>query len=116
MASLNASNATLSRSPVASRKLDRDKLSMVPRWDAARAAMTALDRLQDMTPEEVLLGTATLFAAMCRRCGIEPSAAHGMGMKVLEAPWEGDKQTDTTLQVLRDFAGVRLMGQEVSIS
>ncbi|WP_269929976.1 hypothetical protein [Aminobacter sp. HY435] len=89
---------------------------MVPRDAAARAAHLALFQLQDiMVPEEQVLGVGVLFAAMCLRCGLEPSALFGMGRKVLLAPEDGDRPTDDSLQSLRDFLGARVMAKEVTI-
>lgn len=98
------------------RPLDRDRLNMVPRKAAAEVAMLLLQPIEQQPPEAALLGTATLFAALCRRCGVDPSGLHEKGLRVLDAPEEGDRNTDSIVQVLRDFAGARFMGQEVSLS
>lgn len=98
------------------RPLDRDKLSMVPRDAAARAAHLALFQLQDiMVPEEQVLGVGVLFAAMCLRCGVDPSDLFSMGKRVLLAPEDGDRPTDNSLQSLRDFLGARVLAKEVTI-
>lgn len=102
---------------VTDKPLDRDRLSMVPRDRAAAAAHVALFQLQDRdSPEEIILGVATLFAALCMRCGVDPEAAHTMGRKVIMEPAEGDAPTNGSVQVLKDFAATRMMGQEVSVS
>jgi hypothetical protein len=99
------------------RAIDKDKLSMVPRDKAAHSALMALHQLQDIEhPEHMLLGVATLFSAFCNRCGIDPSEVHAMGLSVIKARDDGDAPTGGAIQVLRDFAGIRLMGQDVSVS
>lgn len=95
--------------------LDKDKVAMVPRQEAARVAMAALSSLQDERPETIVLGAAVLFAAMCSRCGVDARDVHEMAKRVINSPMFGDRSTDATLEVLRDFAGARVMGQEVSI-
>ncbi len=97
------------------RPLDRTKLVMVPRLDAARAAFEALHPVQSIEPERMLLGVATLFATLCYRCQVEPQQLHEMGLKVLKQPFDGDTKTGATLEALRDFAGIRVMGQDVSV-
>lgn len=111
MSRFNSSSTKLTTS----NPLDKDKLSMVPRETAARLALLALHQMQDEFPEEVILGVSTLFAAFTLRCGLDPQDLHHKGLRVLQAPEEGDRPTDATIQVLRDFAGARLMGKEVTI-
>jgi hypothetical protein len=102
---------------MAKRPLSKDKLTMVPRDHAAAAAQTALFQLQDReSPEEIVLGVATLFAALCMRCELDPEALHTMGRRVIMEPSEGDAPTNGSIQVLKDWAGLKLMAQEVSIS
>jgi len=98
------------------RRLDRDKLAMVPRIAATRAAHLALFQLQDITdPEEQVLGAGVLFAAVCLACGLDARELHDMGRKVILAPAEGDAETDNSLVSLRDFIGARVMAREVTI-
>lgn len=107
----------LPKGMISDRALSKDKLSMVPRDRAAAAAHVALFQLQDReSPEEIMLGVATLFAALCMRCGLDPEAVHTMGRRVVMEPTEGDAPTNGSVQVLKDFAGLKMMGQEVSIS
>lgn len=102
---------------ITDRPLSRDRLSMVPRDRAAAAAHVALFQLQDRdSPEEIVLGVAVLFSALCMRCGLDPEALHTMGRRVIMEQSEGDAPTNGSVQVLKDFAGLKLMGQEVSIS
>lgn len=99
------------------RPIDRDKLSMVPRDKVAHSALMALHQLQDIEdPEHMLMGVATLFAAFAHRTGQDPSELHAMGLKVIRAPNDGDDPTGGALEVLRDFAGARLMAQKVTTS
>lgn len=96
--------------------LDKDRLSMVPRDKAANAAFLALHQLQSLDPEEMVLGAGVLFATLAMRCGLDPEQLHTMSRKVIFAPDEGDHITGGSLQVLRDFAGARILGKEVTIS
>lgn len=95
--------------------LDRDKLSMVPRHQAADAAFLALDAIQEEQPEVMMMGAGVLFAALTQRTGLDPYALYQMGQKVLTDE-DFHRKTNASLQSLRDFAGLRIMGQEVSIS
>lgn len=100
----------------ATRPLSYDKINMVPRGTAATLAHEALFPLQDKRPEEMLMGVATLFAAMCRRCRVDPKDLHEKGLRVLDAPWDGDRNTDAQVQVLRDLVGAKVMGEEVTLA
>lgn len=95
---------------------DRDKVAMVPRYQAAHAAHLALFQLQKMRPEEIVMGASVLFAALALRTGMDPHDLYGMGKKVLTAPEDGDRPTDNALQSLRDFIGARVMGKEVTVA
>lgn len=97
------------------RALDRDKLFMASRRGACRVAHEALHPIQETTPEELVMGVAVLFTALCRRCGVDPSEAHATAVRMLDLPAEGDRGVDTHIQVLRDFIGARVMGKEVTI-
>lgn len=98
------------------RPLDRDRLTMTPRGEAARVAHAALSEIQRERPELMVMGAAVLFATLCARCGIDPQELHTMARKVL-TDQEGFRRDNDSLQSLRDFAGIRIMGErEVSIS
>lgn len=99
----------------ADRPLDRDKINMVPRGTAATVAHEALFPIQERRPEQMLMGVATLFAAMCRRCRVDPQDMHVKGLRVLDAPEDGDRATDAQVQVLRDLIGAKVMGEEVTL-
>lgn len=107
----------LPKEMITDRPLSKDALTMVPRDRAAAAAHVALFQLQDLpNPEEIVLGVAVLFSALCMRCGLDPEAVHTMGRRVIMEPTEGDAPTNGSVQVLKDFAGLKIMGQEVTIS
>lgn len=107
----------LPKSLVTDRPLERHRLAMVSREDAAAAAHLALFQLQDRpNPEEIILGVSVLFAAMAMRCGLAPEELHTMGRRVIMEPLEGDTQTNGSIQVLKDFAAVKVLGVETSIS
>ncbi len=96
--------------------LNKDRLAMVPRRQAADAAQLALFGVQDERPEVMLLGVAVLFAALCSRCGLDPEEMHTMGRSVLMAREDFHKQTNDSLSALRSFAGLRVMGHQDTIS
>lgn len=101
----------------ASTPLNRDRLAMVPRHQAADFAQLALFGVQHETPEVMLMGVSVLFATLCQRCGLDPEAMHTMGRRVLMAYEPNHKATNDSLTVLRDFAGVRILGETgVSLS
>lgn len=88
---------------------------MVPQETAAIVAHEALFPIQARRPEEALAGVAVLFATMCERCGLDPEAAHTLGRRMLMDKGAEGKPTNDRLMALRDFAGLRFMGQDVSI-
>lgn len=98
-----------------SRPLDKDKLSMIPREDAVTSAHLALDTLQRLTPEEMVAGMAVLYAAVCSRLMLDPHDMHTLGTRMLTHQAHHDK-ANKALQSLRDFAGLRIAGQDVVIS
>lgn len=101
---------------LAKRPFEKLRLAMVPRSAAADAAHLALFQLQDITePETQVLGIAVLFAAVAARLHVDPSELHGMGMAVLKERADGDVVTSNSLQVLRDFAAIRYLGEQVTI-
>lgn len=98
------------------RPLDRDKLFMVPQLTAAAAAHEALFPLQALPPEDALAGIAVLFVAFTARCGVDPQDLHTFGARLLrDRNLAEDKVASNSLMALRDFAGLRFMGQDVSI-
>lgn len=110
------SSATgLPQSYLGKRALDKTKLTMVPRSEAASAAHLALFQLQDIPePETQMLGISVLFAAFAHRMQLDPQELHSMGLAVLRARDEGDTPTGNSLEVLRDFAAIRLMGVDTT--
>lgn len=94
----------------------RDRFMMLPRQLGAEAAYEVLHPIQSLSPEQMVMGVAILFAAVCSRIGLEPHEAYCTGLKVLHAD-DPMSRTNATLQSLRDFAGLRIAGdQSVSIS
>lgn len=98
-----------------SRPLDRDRLSMVSRDVAVRDAHRCLDPVQNGTPEEMVAAVSLLFATVMNRVGIDPQQGHGLGLRLLKHQQHHEK-TNKSLQSLRDFAGLRIAGQEVTYS
>lgn len=94
--------------------LNRDRLHMVPRSLAVAAAHEALFPIQDKRPDVMVAGVAVLFAALAARCGVDPQELYVIGRRILRDPDEqlgGDKHNNASLQSLRDFAGIRIMGE-----
>lgn len=104
----------MSSSPIASSKLNRDKLLMLPRSEGLRFAHLALHGVQDERPEAILAGIAILFAGVCQRCMMDPQDMHRLGLRFLRSS-EGDQRTNESAEVLRDFTGLRIMGHDVTI-
>nr|WP_316651471.1 hypothetical protein [uncultured Gellertiella sp.] len=95
--------------------LDKLRLTMVPRSEAADAAHLALFQLQDLPRTETqVLGVAVLFSAMAKRCGLDPEELYRMGMMVLRERTDGDVRTGNNLQALRDYCGIRIMGEQTT--
>jgi hypothetical protein len=92
---------------------NRDAFFMVPRSVAIDECLEALFPIQDDRPEVVVMGIAVLFATVCSRVGIDPSEAHAAGLKVLT---DQDYNSDNDrLQALRDYAGLCIKGDEVTV-
>lgn len=96
------------------RPLDKLKLSQLARNTAADAAQLCLFQIQDLSPEEMMMGSALLFAVMASRAGIDPEELHTMATRLLKAPDGGDHYTAGSLQSLRDFASIRVMGKDTT--
>lgn len=101
--------------PVA-RPFDYHRMTLLPRIKAADAAHAALDPLQQLSPEEMVMGSALLFATLTKRCGLDAGELYAMATRVLAAePFH--KRANDSLQSLQDFAGLRIKGEHnVSIS
>lgn len=96
------------------RPLDKLKLSQIARDKAASAAQLCLFQIQDMSPEEMMMGSAILFAVLANRAGIDPEELHTMASRLLCAPDEGDHVTSASLEALRDFGSIRVMGKDTT--
>ena len=99
----------------ASRPLDRDRLHMLPRDIAIRDAHNLLRPANQLDPEDMVAAIAVLFATVCSRVQIDPEEAHTLGLRMLRDQQHHDK-ANKLLQSLRDFAGLRIAGQEVTYS
>lgn len=97
--------------PSMTQALQRDSLFAIPRLKAAEAAFEALHPVQNLRPEPMVAGVAVLFAALCHRVGLEPQEVHSLGLKILYAD-DPFSRTNDILQSLRDFAGIRIKGDE----
>lgn len=95
-----------------SRALDRDRLGMFPRDEAVRLAHEALFPINKGDPEAMVAGIGVLFAAVCSRVGLDPQEVHQQSMRRLRDQQHHDK-SNKSLQSLRDFAGLRIAGQDV---
>jgi hypothetical protein len=87
----------------------RDRLSVVSRDVAAKGAFTCLDHLQQEEPEVQVASVAILFAVWCKRLSLDPHALYQQGIKMVR-PEMGHVKANVHLEVLRDFAGIRLAG------
>jgi hypothetical protein len=100
---------------LAKNPFDKTRLVMVPRSEAAGAAHLALFQLQDLPRTEVMMaGVAVLFAAFAARVGLDPSELHALGLAILKERTDGDIPTSNSLQVLRDFAAIRVLGEQTT--
>jgi hypothetical protein len=100
--------------PTDVRPFDYHTMTQLPRLKAVDSAHRALDGVQRDTPEEMMLGVAVLFAALCQRCQVSPHEMHQMGLRVIAySPF--DKTANRSLEALRDFAGLRVLGKETTL-
>lgn len=96
--------------------LNRDRLSMLKRGEAVRVAHAALSGVQEELPELMVMGIATLFAAVCERAQLDAGEMHRMAQRVLRYDPLMRRDNDS-VQSLRDFVGIRVLGERnVSIS
>lgn len=89
----------------------RDRLSLVSRDAAAEAAFRALTKNQEQRPEVQVAAVAVLFAAWCSRLGIDPHDLWGIGRRMV-TPEEFHRKGNIHMETIRDFAGIRLAGDE----
>ena len=82
---------------------------LVHRDEAAKAAFALLDKVQQESPEIAMAGCAMLFAMWCRRLHVDPHEMHALGGKLL-VPQAFHQKGNIHVEVLRDFAGIRMMG------
>lgn len=82
---------------------------LVPRDEAAKCGLGLLDKVQQEAPEIAMAGTVVLFAMWCRRLRMDPHEMYQLGLKMLE-PQEFHHKGNIQIEVLRDFAGIRMMG------
>jgi hypothetical protein len=91
------------------RPFSRDRLMLLSRDKATKGAMALLNTIQDEQPEVAVASVALLFATWCRRVGLDPHDAWQLGRKLLE-PQQFHRKGNVQAEVLRDFAGLRIMG------
>jgi hypothetical protein len=97
------------------RPINRDRLLMIPRDQAAVAAHALLHPVQGLTPEQQVAGAAVLFAAICARIGEDPQALYQLGNRILRDE-NFHVKGNVQMQVLRDYAGIVIKGdRNVSI-
>lgn len=97
----------------ASRPFDADRMAMLPIHKVADAALHVLNPMQELSPEEQVAGAAVLFATVCKRVGVTGAGMWDFAERVLNAPIKAETaQGQNTLQALKDFAGLRIAGDE----
>lgn len=95
-----------------SRPLDKDKLAMTSRDATVMRSLRLLHVIQNDTPEEMVAAIAMLFSTVVNRVGLDPQWCHQLGVRMVRHHQHHDKH-NMALQSLRDFAGMRIAGQEV---
>lgn len=98
-----------------SRPYDHDKRNMLPRDPILHLTGRALHVLQNESPEEMVAAASMLFALVTQRVQLDAQEEHHKALKMLRDQRAHDKE-NKLLQSLRDFAGLRIKGQEVTIS
>lgn len=97
----------------ASRPFSEDRMKMLPLHTVADAALLVLHPMQEMSPEEQVAGAAVLFATVCKRVGVSGQGMWDFAERVLNAPIKAEtRQGQNTLMALRDFAGLRIAGDD----
>lgn len=97
----------------ASTPFDLDRLHMLPLSGIADATMATLHPIQTLSPEEQMAGAAVLFATVCKRVGVSGQDMWEFAERVLTYPPKPeDRVAQNTMRAIRDFAGLRIKGDE----
>lgn len=91
------------------RPFDYHTMTNLNRMAALEAAVLCLDGLQRLTPEEIVMGTAVLYAGLCDRLGVDPHDLYTMGQKVMR-PDPFFRRANSTAQSLSDTIRLRVGG------
>ena len=98
------------------RPFDYQTLTQLRREKGIDAAQRALDGVQRDTPEEIVMGAAVLFAAICKQAMLNPHDLYAIGSKVI-TPDPFHRRANDSIQSLKDFVSLRVIGRKnVSIS
>ncbi len=89
----------------------RDRLKLVSRDRCAKTAMAVLHKIQQDPTEEQVAAVAMLFAVWCIRLGQDPHDLYLQGVKMVK-PEQFHRKGNIQLETLRDFAGIRLAGDD----
>ena len=93
-------------------RFDKDRLHLVPRNEAAKAAFAMLDKVQDEMPELAIAATALVFATLCQRLRLDPHDIHQLGMKMLRHDPHNDK-ANAQIEGMQDLAKQQWEGKEL---
>lgn len=91
------------------RPFSRDRLSLLPRDEVAKTAFAAMDKVQQQDPTLAVAAVSMLFVAWCKRLGVDPYDMTQMAARML-APQDFHRKANLHVDVLRDFAGMRVAG------
>lgn len=96
-----------------SKRLDRDKLLMIPRDRVASVAHALLSGANHEPPAELTAGIAVLFYAMAERNGTDPEELYHLGRKLITDPSAYHHKSNAQMESLRDFFGLRVRNEPV---
>lgn len=96
-----------------STRIDRDRLHMVSRDDAATVAHALLNGARNDRGEHLSAGTAVLFAVMVERTQMDPQELYRLGRRILHEPSPHHRKGNAQLEALRDFAGLRVRNEAI---
>jgi hypothetical protein len=91
-----------------SRRIDNDRLTMMPREVAAADVFEMLDGVRNESGERVLAAASLLFAAVSERYAKSPEELFHLGRKMLTHQDKHHRNSTALIEALRDYCGLQL--------
>lgn len=89
-----------------SRRIDDDRLNMLPREIAAGDVFEMLDGIRNAPGERVLGAAALLFAAVAQRYAKSPEELYHLGRNMLTHQDKHHRNSTAQIEALQDYCGL----------